>query len=367
MSKRRGCNSRLAASLVDRGRPLWVFARKPVLEALRICLLAGACFREDAVGLQAVDGFLEAGNLLVGAVDGLHVGGKGSLGWGVVSVGCGRPDRDHLRDACLAMSGSNMRGSAERSCRNCIGGVSQAGNHNALGAGQTCLDMHLVEAVEHVLELLLLLGPALDHWRLLVGVVGVVGHGGRRRVVLQERDRDTGFPRLYAAGSAEITPSRAGGRMAADLDAMNLNCDALARVPATNEKKRRVCCLLGKRLYDWPPAECCRAPNQIGHCRTVWGGVTRRLERAPQRCRCCSAAGRSLGQQRAGFSVGAAAPDAANNRRKATKVPLFPPSLAASNNNPNPTNPGERRQVQVCTGRVSGKPGLFALLFLCAT
>ena len=52
-----------------------------MLEALWI-LLAGACSVEDAVGVQAQERLLEACNLLVGAVDRLHVGGEGDLGWG---------------------------------------------------------------------------------------------------------------------------------------------------------------------------------------------------------------------------------------------------------------------------------------------
>jgi hypothetical protein len=46
---------------------------------------------EDAVGVQAHERLLKTCNLLVGAVDGLHVGGKGSLGWGCGQLAARRP------------------------------------------------------------------------------------------------------------------------------------------------------------------------------------------------------------------------------------------------------------------------------------
>lgn len=68
-------------------RPLWFLAGPlgvvpgaPLLDALWIRRLALACFGKDSISLRGENSLAEAGDLLFGALDGLHVGRKGSLG-----------------------------------------------------------------------------------------------------------------------------------------------------------------------------------------------------------------------------------------------------------------------------------------------
>lgn len=75
--------SRMASALIrlDVG-PIRVVAGTPLLDALWVGLLAFHHSDKEFVGLHANKRLPETGDLLVGAVDRFHVGGKGSLGWG---------------------------------------------------------------------------------------------------------------------------------------------------------------------------------------------------------------------------------------------------------------------------------------------